>query len=60
MHTEIGVAGLADTGTPDERWAAWAAKGVEEERKTRKRAIAATALVGTGLGLWIAVGLLIW
>jgi hypothetical protein len=55
VHTEIGVADRADAGTADERWAAWVARGVEHDRKTRKRAIAAAAVVFSGLGLWLAI-----
>ena len=58
MQTEIAVADRADASTADERWAAWVAKGAEHERKTRKRAIAAAAVIVSGLGLWLAIVLL--
>jgi hypothetical protein len=55
MQTEIGVADRADARTADERWAAWVAKGVEHDRKTKKRAIAAAAVIASGLTLWLAI-----
>jgi hypothetical protein len=58
MQTEIGVADRADARTADERWAAWVAKGVEHDRKTKKRAIAAAAVIASGLTLWLAILLL--
>ena len=58
MHTEMRVADRADASTFDERWAAWVARGVEHERKTTKRAIAAAAVIASGLGLWLATVLL--
>ena len=58
MQTEIAVSDRADASTADERWAAWVAKGAEHERKTKKRAIAAAAVIVSGLGLWLAVVLL--
>ena len=57
MQTEIAVSDRADASTADERWAAWVARGVEHERKTKKRAIAAAVIV-SGLGLWLAIVLL--
>jgi len=58
MHTEMTGADRADASTSDERWAAWVARGVEHERKTTKRAIAAAAVIASGLGLWLAIILL--
>ena len=58
MQTEIAVSDRADASTADERWAAWVAKGAEHERKTKKRAIAAAAVIVSGVGLWLAVVLL--
>jgi hypothetical protein len=55
MHTEMGVADRTDASTADERWAAWVARGVEHDSKTRKRAIAAAAVVVSGVGLWLAI-----
>ena len=59
MHTEMGVADRADVSTADERWAAWVARGVEHDRKTRKCAIAAAAIIASAVGLWVAFGLLL-
>ena len=58
MHTEIGMTDKADTSTAEERWAAWVAKGVKHEKKTRKRTFAASAVIVSGLGLWLAIVLL--
>jgi hypothetical protein len=58
MQTEMAVFDRADARTADERWAAWVAKGAEHERKTKKRAIAAAAVIVSGLGLWLAIVLL--
>lgn len=55
MQTEIVIADTADPSTADEGWAAWVARGVEHDGKTRKRAIAAAAVVAGGLGLWLAI-----
>ena len=60
MHTEMGGADRADVSTADERWAAWVARGVEHDRKTRKRALAAAAVIASGgVGLWLAFGFLL-
>ena len=48
MHTEM---------TFDERWAAWVAKGVEHDRKIKKR-VTAVAVVASGVALWLAIALL--
>ena len=58
MYAEKSVDGWAEANTADERWAAWLAKGVAQDRKTKKRAIAAAVVVASGLGLW-AIGLLL-
>jgi hypothetical protein len=55
----MGVADRADAGTADERWAAWVARGVEHDVRTRKRAIVAAAVIASGLGLWLAIVLLL-
>jgi hypothetical protein len=54
MATAAGVPARADASTAAERWAAWVARGIAHDSKTRKRAIAAAALVAIGLGLWLA------
>ena len=58
MRTGIGVADRADASTADERWSAWVARGVDHDRKIKRRAIAA-AIIASGLGLWRAIVLLL-
>ena len=55
MQTEMGVAGTTDASTFDERWAAWVAKGAAHDKKVKKRAVAAVAVIATGLALWAAI-----
>jgi len=59
MQTEIGVVDRAEARLADERWTAWVAKGVDHDRKTKKRAVAAVAVVASGLALWLATVLLL-
>jgi hypothetical protein len=54
MATGVGVPVRADASTAAERWAAWVARGVAHDSRTRKRAIAAAAVAAIGLGLWLA------
>ena len=58
MLTGIGVADRADASTADERWSAWVARGVDHDRKIKRRAIA-SAVMASGLGLWLAIVLLL-
>lgn len=58
MHTGIGGADRADTSTADQRWSAWVARGAEHDRKIKRRAIAA-AVIASGLGLCLAIVLLL-
>jgi hypothetical protein len=55
MQTEMGGADRADVTTADERWAARVARGVEHDKKTKKRAIAAAGIVASGLTLWVTI-----
>ena len=59
MLTETRGGLKGDLGTADERWAAWVAKGVGYDRKIRKRAIAAAAVIASGLTLWLVIVLLL-
>jgi hypothetical protein len=54
VHIELGASDRADASTVDERWAAWVAPGMEHDRRTKMRAIAAAAVVAGALGLWQA------
>lgn len=42
----------------DDRWAAWVARGVEHDRKHKKRAIAIVSAVAAGVGLSLVIFLL--
>ena len=44
--------------TPDQRWAAWIAKGRERDRKTRKRARVLFAVIAMAAAVWLLVVLL--
>ena len=57
MHTELSVAAKADASTADKRWAAWVARGAEQDTTTRKQSIAAAVVVVVGLGVWLAMAL---
>ena len=59
MQTEIAVSDTAAASTADERWAAWVARGAEDDRKTKRRATATVAVIASGLGLWLAYVLLL-
>jgi len=48
----------AVSSTADERWAAWIAKGVAQDRKTKSRAIGVAAIIVCGFGLWATALLL--
>ena len=58
MRTGVVVADRADASTADEQWSAWVARGVDHDRKIKRRAIAA-AVIASGLGLWLAIVLLL-
>jgi hypothetical protein len=59
MHIAMPVSATPDATTADERWAAWVARGVAHDKQSRKRAIAAAAFVATGIGIWLAIALLL-
>lgn len=58
MALETVASRSAEGLTSDERWAAWVAKGVEHDRKTRKRASGILVAVATGVALWLSIVLL--
>ena len=58
MHTDTGSALESDTSTAEERWVAWVARNLEQDRKTQKRALAGACVVAVGLMVWLAVGLM--
>jgi hypothetical protein len=59
MHTVLGTSVSAETIAADERWAAWVARGKVHDKRTRKRAIAAAAVVASALAIWLGVVLLL-
>lgn len=58
MYTEIAVADAAAERTADERWADWVARGVESNKKSRKRMTVVAAAALGGVVLWLATALL--
>lgn len=48
----------AEGVSSDERWSAWVARGVEHDRKIKKRAIAIAAAVATGAAMSLVIFLL--
>lgn len=44
--------------TSEERWAAWVARGVEHDRRLKKRAIAIAAVAAAGAALSLLIVLL--
>ena len=48
----------AESISSDERWAAWVARGVEHDRKLKKRAIAIAAAVAAGAAMSLVIFLL--
>jgi hypothetical protein len=55
MQNETTAAVNADAIAAEGRWAAWMARGVEQDRKADKRAMVAAVVVASGLGLWLAM-----
>jgi hypothetical protein len=55
MVTETAVYTQAEGGSSDERWAAWVAKGLEHDRKIKKRAIPIGVAVATGVALSLLI-----
>ena len=58
MATETVAYSRAEGVSSDERWAAWVARGVEHDRKLKKRAIVTAAAVAVGAALWLVIFLL--
>jgi hypothetical protein len=52
------VAFTQENVSSDERWAAWLAKGVEHDRKAKKRLIAIAAAIAAGGALSLGIFLL--
>ena len=58
MATETVAYSRAELVSSDERWAAWVARGVEHDRKIKKRAIAIATAVAAGAALSLVIFLL--
>jgi len=58
MTSETVVADMVTASTFDERWTAWVARGVKQDRKARKRALAAAGVLGGGVVLWLVIVML--
>jgi hypothetical protein len=59
MDTQMRAVDGADAITSDVRWAAWVARGVKQDRETRKRALGAVVIVAGALGVWLSIALLL-
>jgi hypothetical protein len=55
MSTKSVAPSYAHDLSPEQRWDVWLAKGVEEDRKFRSRALAAAATLAivTAIGLYL-------
>ena len=58
MYTEIAAADAAAERTADERWADWVARGVESNKKSRKRMTVVAAAALSAVVLWLVTALL--
>jgi hypothetical protein len=58
MATETVAYSRAELLSSDERWAAWVARGVEHDRKIKKRAIGIATAVAAGAALSLVFFLL--
>lgn len=55
MAIETVPSTRAESLSSDERWAAWIARGVEHDRKFKKRAIAIAAAVAAGAAVSLVI-----
>ena len=53
MTMETGV--TTDTSTSEQRWAAWVARGVAQDKKRNKVAMAVPIVIAAAFALWIAL-----
>jgi hypothetical protein len=55
MPTKSVAISHADDLSPEQRWDVWLAKGVEEDRKFKTRALVAATMLAvvTGMGLYL-------
>ena len=58
MATETVAYSRAESVSSDERWAAWVAKGVEHDKKIKKRVLAIAAAIAAGGALSLVIFLL--
>ena len=58
MATETVAYSRPESVSSDERWAAWVAKGVEHDKKIKKRVIAIAAALAAGSVLSLVIFLL--
>ena len=58
MATETVAYSRAESVSSDERWAAWVAKGVEHDKKIKKRVVAIAAAIAAGGALSLVIFLL--
>ncbi len=58
MATETVSGARAESISSDERWTAWVARGVEHDRRLKKRAVRIAAAVAAGAALSLVILLL--
>ena len=49
---------MAATPTADERWAAWLARGAENDRKLNTRVIVIGSVLAAGVVSWLTIALM--
>ena len=60
MTSAVNVAGSAEADAlADKRWAAWVAKGVEQDRKMKTRVIVIGSAVVVAVGSWLGIDLML-
>jgi hypothetical protein len=55
MTTRNAASVPPEPSTSDLRWAAWVARGVQDDRRTRMRAIVTVGALVIGLATWMAI-----
>jgi hypothetical protein len=51
---DVVASHAAGGNTFDERWAAWVARGVKQDKTIARRAVVFAVVLAAGLGVWVA------
>ena len=54
MTSDVVASHGAGGNTFDERWTAWVARGVEQDKTNTRRAVVGAVVLTAGLGVWLA------